>query len=129
MSRTRGHAIAEMLVYEGSSALSRSDDVAAMYREIYAEEPYCEGLDDFQAFEEGWPRRVEQPGFRLVVAQQGDLAAGFAFGHQLPPDTRWWAGTLDPVTVDLTTEYPGRTFAIIELAVRGGQRRKGIGRS
>lgn len=46
----------------------------------------------------------------------------------LPPDTDWWDGTLDPLPEDFTDETTGRTFAVIELAVRKTHRRQGIGR-
>ena len=51
MNTTRGQAVAELQVYEGSLALSRSSDIYSVYREVYAEPPYCEGTADFEAFE------------------------------------------------------------------------------
>jgi GNAT superfamily N-acetyltransferase len=100
-----------------------------MYGEVYAEPPYCEGSEDVEEFAGGWPRRVSQPGFRVVVAYAGTEPAGFTFGHQLRSDTRRWANALDPLPPELTAEWPGRTFLIVELAVRKRFRRRGLGRA
>ncbi len=67
-------------------------------------------------------------GFGVATASAGDELVGFAYGHRLPPTTRWWQGFLEPVPAELATEYDGRTFAIIDVAVRPGWRRQGIGR-
>lgn len=111
---------------DDDAALAALDDVAQVYGEVYREPPYFEGPDDVAAFIEDWPRRVSQPGFRLVTARSGVHLAGFAFGHQLDPQTKWWTGTMTPLNSKVTAEYPGRTFAIIELAVRQQFRRQGI---
>ncbi|MGH3929084.1 MAG: GNAT family N-acetyltransferase, partial [Pseudonocardiaceae bacterium] len=53
---------------------------------------------------------------------------GFGFGHQLSVQTGWWDRALTPLPDGITTEYPGRTFAIIEMAVRRRYRRRGVAR-
>jgi GNAT superfamily N-acetyltransferase len=115
--------------YDGDSAVLRTDDVIALYADVYREPPYNEGDDDVAAFADGWQRRVGQPGFRLVCADLERDVVGFSFGHQLPRDTRWWQGALDQLPADLTEEWPGRTFAVIELAVRAPYRGQGVGRA
>jgi ribosomal protein S18 acetylase RimI-like enzyme len=55
-------------------------------------------------------------------------AIGFAFGFQFPAQTKWWNGALTPLSDDITAERPGRTFAIIEIAVKRPYRRRGVGR-
>lgn len=62
------------------------------------------------------------------VARWGDELIGFSFGHQLPVQTGWWDGALTPLPDGITTEYSGRTFAIIEMAVRRRYRRRGVAR-
>lgn len=103
--------------------------VRALYAEVYVEPPYREGPADVEKFVAGWPRRVSQPGFTLVLAFDDPEPVGFTFGHQLSPDTRWWEGALTPLAPEITREWPGRTVAIIELAVRQRYRRQGIGRA
>jgi hypothetical protein len=114
-------------IYDGEVARERLDVVRGLYAEVYAEPPYCEGADDVDSFVRDWPRRVEQPAFRLVVARAGEEAVGFAFGHPLTEKTRWWEGALEPLSPDLAAERRGRTFAIIELAVRRPEARPARG--
>ena len=64
-----------------------------------------------------------------VVARVGPESAGFIYGHQLPADTRRWENALESLPAELTAEWPGRTFLIVELAVRRKFRRRGLGRA
>jgi ribosomal protein S18 acetylase RimI-like enzyme len=111
----------------GTSA-EQTPDVRSVYASVYAEPPYCENTKDVDDFVEAWARRQMQPGFRLVVASRKGGAVGFTFGHELPVGTRWWSGPNTFTSADVAHEYPGRTFAIIELAVLKPYRRHGIGR-
>lgn len=124
----RGVALDDLTItlYRRGTALPEIDAIATIYASAYAEPPYHEGPDDVAQFRAGWPRRVAQPSFRLVVARLRSEPVGFSFGHQLSADTRWWDGMLDEVDADVVTERPGRTFAIIELAVQRAMRGKGI---
>ena len=54
---------------------------------------------------------------------------GFAYGLALKPDTPWWSGMIEPLPDELTAEWNGRTFAIIDMAVREDYRKRGIGRT
>jgi ribosomal protein S18 acetylase RimI-like enzyme len=77
-----------------------------------------------------------QPGFVLAEARHGvQLASasghggylvGYAFGMPLRPSTSWWRYLTTPLPEEVTTEHPGRTFALAELAVRASWRRQGI---
>jgi GNAT superfamily N-acetyltransferase len=70
-----------------------------------------------------------QPGFVLATAWHGGYLVGYATGLPLRPSTSWWRDLTTTVPDDLTDEHPGRTFALIELAVRASWRRQGIGRA
>ena len=72
--------------------------------------------------------RRRQPGFVLAEARHGGYLVGYAAGLPLRPSTSWWKDLTTPLPADLTTEYPGRTFAIAEFLVRASWRRQGIGR-
>lgn len=110
------------------TGLAQLSAIRDLYAEVYAEPPYCEGPADVADFAVGWPRRVAHSSFRLVIAQWCDEPIGFSFGHQLPVQTDWWNGALTALPDDITTEYPGRTFAIIEIAVRRRYRQRGVAR-
>ena len=70
-----------------------------------------------------------QPGFVLATAWHGGYLVGYATGVPLRPSTSWWRDLTATVPDDLTDEHPGRTFALIDLAVRASWRRQGIGRA
>jgi hypothetical protein len=89
-----------------------------VYAEIYAESADWQQNRKVQKFVSGWPRRYGAPNFRLVIARGGSHVIGFAFGHGLGESTRWWEGKLEEFPDDVVTEWQGRTFAIIEVAVR-----------
>ncbi|MGH3766889.1 MAG: GNAT family N-acetyltransferase, partial [Pseudonocardiaceae bacterium] len=117
-----------LTIYSTDTSLNQGSTLRDLYAEIYAEPPYNEGPEEADDFASGWHRTIDQRNFRLVIARRADEAIGFAFGVQLRARTKWWNGALTPLPNDVTTEYPGRTFAIIELAVLHPYRRKGIGR-
>jgi GNAT superfamily N-acetyltransferase len=104
-------------------------DVARLYGIVYQEPPYCEGPDDVEMFVKGMSYRAASPAFRLALAAVDGAPVGFAFGHQLVPDTKWWQGATTRLPNDVSREYPGRTFAIIELAVDPRYRRRGIAKA
>ena len=111
--------------YGAKESAQTFDVVHSIYSEVYAEAPYHEGPADFDDFAQSLPHRAKAPSFRVVVATAGRETVGFALGHQLGSNTKWWDGALAPLPGDLTSEWPGRTFAVIELAVRAPWRRQG----
>ncbi|MGD0553959.1 MAG: GNAT family N-acetyltransferase [Streptosporangiaceae bacterium] len=64
----------------------------------------------------------------LGAARHGEFLVGYAYGAPLRQSTSWWRDLTTPLPEDLTEEYPGRTFALLDLAVRAAWRRQGIGR-
>jgi ribosomal protein S18 acetylase RimI-like enzyme len=115
--------------YDASTSGAVVPVLTTIYRDVYAEPPYGESDEDVHDFVESMPRRAQQPGFRLVVAYSHNVPVGFAFGHQLTSETRWWQGAAEPLPKSFTRETSGRTFAIIEIAVLSDFRRRGIARS
>ena len=117
-----------LTIYGTDTALGQRITVRDLYAEIYAEPPYNEGPAEVEDFASGWPRTIDQHNFRLVIARRESEPIGFAFGVQLRARTKWWEGALTPLPDSITTEVPGRTFAIIEIAVRLPYRQRGVGR-
>ncbi len=108
---------------DGHAADERGDeDLLALHGESHR--------DDAQAAQEYarqfrvWRR---QPGFALAEAMHGGFVVGYAAGLPLRPSTSWWKDLTTPLPERLTTEHPGRTFAIMTLLVRASWRRQGIG--
>jgi ribosomal protein S18 acetylase RimI-like enzyme len=104
---------------DGTQAAADAEDLLALHAEVYGEQP-----------DDGFARRFlvlrRQPGFVLAEARHGGYLVGYAFGMPLRPSTSWWRQLTTPLPEGVTTEHPGRTFALVELAVRPSWRRQGI---
>ncbi|MGW6925621.1 GNAT family N-acetyltransferase [Streptomyces sp. NPDC054950] len=113
--------------YEGPAAAGQLDAFLPAYEEVYADPPYCEGPRDVAEFIDRYRRQIDaRPGFRLVLARDSGEVVGFTYGYRLPADTGWWNNLLEPMPRQFTRETGGRTFAVIELAVRRPWRRRGV---
>jgi ribosomal protein S18 acetylase RimI-like enzyme len=117
-----------LTIYGTDTSVGQGSTVGELYAEVYAEPPYNEGPAEVKDFTSGWSRKVEQRNFRLVVTPGAGEPIGFAFGHQLPARTKWWDGALTPLHDEMIAKRPGRTFAIIEIAVKRPYRQRGVGR-
>ncbi|MFM9609434.1 N-acetyltransferase [Streptomyces sp. V2] len=118
------------MIYERYDALDADAKLAAFlpaYTEIYQEPPYCEGPDDVAEFAKHYHVQTRRPGMRLILAREEEEVVGFTYGYHLAPDTRWWENLQDAyLSPEFTHEDGRRTFVVIELAVRGPWRRRGI---
>jgi ribosomal protein S18 acetylase RimI-like enzyme len=103
---------------DGTQAEAHADEVRDLRAEV------C-GRDD-GSFADRFRVMRRQPGFVLAEARHGDYLVGYAFGRPLRPSTSWWRYLTTPLPEEVTTEHPGRTFALAELAVRASWRRQGI---
>lgn len=117
-----------LTIYGTDTSVDMLSTVSELYAEIYAEPPYDEGSAEVEDFISGWPRVINQKNFRLVVARRADEPIGFAFGYQLQAGAKWWNNAVTPLPDGITDERSGRTFAIIEIAVRRPYRQCGLGR-
>jgi GNAT superfamily N-acetyltransferase len=125
-----GPEAAAAVVFErldGDQAGAILDELGALYQEVYAEPPYQWGPEHLAAFQQRFEERRRQPGLTLVTARvRGELLA-YTFGMPLKPTTPWWQNLLEPLPDEVTREWDGRTFAIVELLVRAPWRRQHIG--
>jgi GNAT superfamily N-acetyltransferase len=113
---------------DGNQAGARATELAALHAEVYADPPYLR-RDDAAVFPGRFRVQLRQPGFALAVAGSGGYPVGYAAGLPLRPSTSWWREVTTPLPDEVTTEHPGRTFAVVELLVRASWRRQGIGRT
>jgi GNAT superfamily N-acetyltransferase len=104
---------------DGRQAATHGDELRALHREVYGEA-------DHEAFARRFRVWRRQQGFVLAEARHGDYLVGFAAGMPLRPSTSWWKDLTAPLPAEVTTEHPGRTFALTELLVRPSWRRQGI---
>jgi len=102
------------------------DELSELYAEVYAEPPYQWGPEHATLFRERFEVQRRQAGFALVEARHEGRLVGLGFGVTLQPTTPWWRNLLTPLPEEVTREYPGRTFALVELLVRAPWRRQHI---
>ncbi len=113
------------LVSAGEAA-QHLDELRQLYSDVYAEPPYEWGDQHAELFVERFEGQRSQDGFRLIEARDVGQLVGIGFGVTLLPNTPWWQNLTEPVAEDITREYPGRTFAVVELLVRAPWRRRHI---
>jgi ribosomal protein S18 acetylase RimI-like enzyme len=107
---------------DGSQAAAHEDDLLALHDEVYDQPGDAAFARQFRV----WRR---QPGFVLAEARHGGYLVAYACGMPLRPSTSWWKDLTTPLPADVTTEHPGRTFALTGLLVRASWRRQSIARS
>jgi hypothetical protein len=108
----------------GRQAAAHAAELQSLHDEVYVDVPALGG--DFAS---RFRVHCRQPGFVLVAARSGGYLIGYTAGMPLRPSTSWWREVTTTLPEQDTTEYPGRTFALVELLVRGSWRRQGTGRS
>lgn len=113
---------------DGAAAAAQAADLQTLHAEVFADPPYDQA-DDAALFADRFRVQRRQPGFVLAEARRGGYLVGYAAGMPLRSATSWWRDLTTPLPADVTAEYPGRTFAVIDLLVRAAWRRQGIGRA
>jgi len=118
----------QFLLLDGPQALAHAAELQALHAEVYGAPPYRRHADG-DDFSRRFRVQCRQPGFALTEARSGGYLVGYASGMPLRPSTSWWRGLTSPLPEDVVTEYPGRTFSVIDLLVRAAWRRQGIGQA
>ena len=116
------------LLLGGQQAAEHAGELQELHAEVYAEPPYRRDGDAGQ-FARRFAVQRRQPGFLLAEARHGGYLVGYASGMPLRPSTSWWRDLTAPLPAEVTTEHPGRTFALADLLVRASWRRQGIARA
>ena len=112
----------------GKQAAAHADELQALHAEVLSDPPHGRA-DDAAPFAGRFKVQSRQPGFVLAEARHGGYLVGYASGWPLRPSTSWWRNLTTPLPAEVTTEHPGRTFALADLLVRAPWRRQGIGRA
>ena len=113
---------------DGTQAAAHAAELQALHADVYGDPPQ-QRSDDAAPFADSFRVQRRQPGFVLAEARRGGYLVGYAAGMPLRPSTSWWRNLTTPLPDDVTAEYPGRTFALVELLVRASWRRQGIGQT
>ncbi|MEW2610125.1 GNAT family N-acetyltransferase [Streptomyces sp. NPDC047880] len=119
------------VVVEGCAKESAADwfhRICEVHDGVFSAEPFAWVPEMSPAHEAELRGLMEVAGFRLVLARQQDRLLGYAYGHPLPVGHGWWGDFDRTLPAGLVAEWPGRTFAVISLAVLPERRGRGTGR-
>ncbi|REK89480.1 GNAT family N-acetyltransferase [Streptomyces inhibens] len=112
---------------DGPAAAQAEDKIRLVYAEAFAEPPYNETEDDVAATFRRFRSQTRKRTFRGALARTGGgEPVGIAYGYPLGPNTGWWDQLTQPVPDDMRREDGRRTFGLMEIAVRGPWRGRGI---
>lgn len=114
----------------GTPATARRlfEPICALYDQVFSRPPFRWTEEESQHHRDLLASLIEEPSFGIATCESDEQLAGFAYGYRLRPGTGWWQGFLEPVPEDIAREWPGRTFALIDLAVDPAWRGRGLGR-
>lgn len=107
---------------------THEESLFRLYYDAFSKPPHVWPEHVEAEFRQGLSRLARDATLGIVTAEAADELIGFAYGHTLRPDTRWWYGFITPVPEEVTTEHEGRTFALIDFVVAEAWRGHGIGR-
>lgn len=110
------------------TAQEYEESIFRLYYNTFSKPPYEWPDHGEKEFRRRLSRLACDATLGIVTAQAENELIGFAYGHTLRANTRWWDGFITPVPEDVTTEHEGRTFALIDFAVAEEWRGHGIGR-
>ncbi|MGH3947523.1 MAG: GNAT family N-acetyltransferase [Pseudonocardiaceae bacterium] len=105
------------------------DPICDLYADTFSVPPFAWDDHESERQRDNLRQLLGDPTFGLAVARiEGDELVGFVYGVRVPPNTRRWQGFVTPLAPELPAEWEGRTFAVVDMAVRHGWRGQGIGR-
>jgi GNAT superfamily N-acetyltransferase len=113
---------------DGSVARSAIDPICALYDEVFAAPPFFWREDESQLHRQRLEDLLVDSSFAITTATFDGQLVGFAYGFMLPADTKRWTRLTEPVSVQVASEWPGRTFVLFDFAVRHPYRGRGIGK-
>jgi ribosomal protein S18 acetylase RimI-like enzyme len=115
--------------HDGTQAADLFDAVCCLYDAVFSQPPFRWTDDESEHHRQSLVGLITNPTFGLVTAEAAGELVGFAYGVALTGDTPWWSRMTEPLPDELTAEWTGRTFAVIDLGVRQDHRKRGIGRA
>jgi len=113
----------------GERAVSHLGELRVLYAEVYADPPYEWADEHASLFADRFEAQCRQDSFALVEARDGQDLVGVAFGLAVKPvsgSSGAWQNLTSTLPTEVTAEWPGRTFFIVELLVRAPWRRQHI---
>lgn len=118
----------EVVLGDAATAVLHFEAICGLYEEVFSQPPFAWNEQEAQRQRGHLRRLMADPSFAVAVGVTGDELVGFAYGVRLPVSTQRWQGFVTDVPEDVGAEWEGRTFAVIDMAVRVGWRGCGLGR-
>lgn len=118
------------VVFEnGPSSVDRYfDGICDLYAVTFSSPPFVWTDGDDAEQRAMLTEALTSPTFDATVATAEQDVVGFAYGRRLPVNHGWWQDFTIALPPEVTAEWEGRTFALLDWAVAAKHRRGGIGR-
>jgi ribosomal protein S18 acetylase RimI-like enzyme len=116
------------LVENPDSAVEAFDAVCTLFASVFGAPPLSRPPGTLAHQRDSLRSLMSEPTFGMATAWNGDELVGFAYGYALNSRSRWWDDMLTPVAAEVTREWDGRTFVVIDMAVTQERQSQGIGR-
>jgi ribosomal protein S18 acetylase RimI-like enzyme len=116
------------VVESPASAAEAYEAVCALFASVFGAPPLSRPAEALAQQRDSLRSLMAEPSFGMATAWDDDALVGFAYGYALNSGSRWWNDMLAPVADEVTREWDGRTFVIIDMAVARQHQGQGIGR-
>lgn len=116
------------VVENPDSATEAFDAVCTLFASVFGAPPLSRSPNALAYQRDSLRSLMSEPSFGMATAWDGDALVGFAYGYALASGSRWWDDMLTPVADEVTHEWDGRTFVVIDMAVARSRQGEGIGR-
>lgn len=111
-----------------SSAATAYEPVCELFAAVFGAPPLNRPPRTLASQRRGLRSLMAEPTFGLATAWDDAQLVGFAYGHAVAADSRWWDGMQEPVADEIIQEWDGRTFAVIDMGVAQSRQKTGVGR-
>src|SRR5215813_2166848 len=104
------------------------DEICDAYDEVFSAPPYHWHEDESLLHQARLESLLSEQSFGIALARADEVLVGFAHGLTIRADSKRWDSIIEPLPEEMVTEWPGRTFLLVDYCVRTPWRGKGIGR-
>lgn len=116
------------MVESPASAIVAYEAVCALFASVFGAPPLSRPPETLAHQRDSLQSLMTEPSFGIATAWDDDALIGFAYGYARSSDSRWWDRLLTPVAEEVTREWDGRTFLVIDMGVARARQGEGIGR-
>lgn len=104
------------------------DAVCALFASVFGPPPLSRPPETLAHQRDSLRSLMAEPTFGMATAWDDDTLVGFAYGYALKSSSQWWDDMLESVADEITCEWDGRTFVVMDMGVARARQSEGIGR-